>query len=198
MWPVQSVVIVLFLSGCEQAFDGLDLFKDLVFGRETNTVVLSRKPTHLESSPLKFNVEKDARIVGLRAEVCVSLRGNYPLSDGEKMDEEYKRLLNGANICSTIHLGDGSTVVMGRANQFWSKYGVIEEEDELSACMQAKVDKDKYPPGTVVSSIEIYSDLKIKVRGIYWSSTNEWDAMYERSNIEKYQGSCAPKEELKK
>ena len=161
---------VLLLSGCNNdANESLDF----IFGRKTNTVVLVNKPITIGKKAMHFDTNKKAKIISSNSAVCVSLRGNFPLAPVEKMDKEYERLTNGTQIYAKVYTESGSIIEVNGHMQAWKKYGVIEKNDELSACLNLNCKKEKLSNGAIVNSIEISADKPIEVKGLYWTSSNE-------------------------
>ena len=169
------ILIPIFaLFGCDRVMDVFDWLE----GTKTNVYVMTNKPISIGKKYISFNTQGDAVVVGSKASICFVLRGNFPLAASDVMEQEYDKYLKGKNITALIQTEKNSKIEVDKPYQSWSKYGVIEKNDELAACINFKCASEKLTVGTKIKSIDISASSPIKVKGIYWTSTNRWDNIY--------------------
>ena len=168
------LIPVFALFGCDRV---MDLF-DWLEGTKTNIFVLSNVPVMIGKKYSSFKIQGEAIVVGSKASICFVLRGNFPLAASDVMEQEYDKYLKGKNITALIHTENDSKIEVDKPYQSWSKYGVIEKNDELAACINFKCASEKLTIGTKIKSIDISASSSVNVKGIYWTSTNRWDNIY--------------------
>ena len=166
------LLLTLTVSGCDRLFDELSR---LLWGVETTVTVISPTPVKVSSSPVRFELAEPARVVGTISQLCLSLRGDFPLAPPEAMSAEFKSLLRGASVNAVVTTTTGQTVPLVKLSQAWSKNGRIEKHNELAACAHEPERGQRLSAGLAIAKVELASTVPLDVRGVYWESSNAWD-----------------------
>lgn len=164
-------VIVLLLVGCGQSTD--DYF-DKLAGNHSERVPLTTSPVVLSSEPMPFPMDRPLTMLGKTNAVCFALRSDVALRSQHEMEQLLADGLQGAEIHVVVTTDDGKSLDLPAENQGWRKYGVITGSGELSAC--ASVALGHAQPGKKhVTSISASSSDTLRVLGVYWTSTDDFD-----------------------
>jgi hypothetical protein len=165
------LLLVLFLASCDQRADQL---LDKISGHETQTVVLAKIPTIIESAGLTLRSEVPLKIIGNSSHLCLVLKSGIPLAPQPVMEKLFREGMQGATVTATLQMKDGKKFSLAQPGQAWKKFGQVTSEEEISACFSCACGP-RPAVGAEVSEITVKSSPTIKVLGIYWESTNAFD-----------------------
>lgn len=157
-----AACVMLSLSGC-------DAFSERFTGRQ-NVLVLATDGVTLSPEPVSFNTHGKAKVVGEVVSVCIPLRGGFPMTSSHVMQKEFDRLLGAAQIHATLISSNGRRIALGSPMQAWALEGFIEKANELSACLYPEPGQPELDVDTLITSVEISSDIPFAVHGAYWLS----------------------------
>jgi hypothetical protein len=167
MRRILSLFAILLLTGCN--FDLGQLF-DLIEGRETNLVVLSKRPLELSPQITTLVSADPMKVVGQSTFVCFALRGEIALTHVEEMEKVFQESMHGAKVKVNVLLKNGDRMSLREPLQAWRMYGRILEKGEFSACATITQCKEQWPVGALVDKIEVSSEPSLSIMGVYWES----------------------------
>jgi hypothetical protein len=154
--------LLIALSGC-------DAFTDRFAGKE-NALVIASAPLTLSTEKTVFDTRDKAAVVGSMINVCLPMRGDFPMTSSNDMAKEFNRLLGTARLHATIVTDSGQRIELSDPAQAWNLKGYVEESNELSACLSPIAGSQELEVGTSIASIEISSETPFTARGAYWWS----------------------------
>lgn len=160
--PCVLAYALLVLSGC-------DAFTERFIGKES-ALVMSKVPVTFSMEKTVFDTRGKAEVAGSMVNVCLPLRGDFPMTSSNDMAKEFNRLLGAAQLHATIVTDSGQRIEFSDPAQAWNLTGQVEKSNELSACLSPKAGSEPLEVGTSIVSIEISSETPFTARGAYWWS----------------------------
>jgi hypothetical protein len=169
------VAISLVLVGC-----GVRDLLEVMAGHKYEVVVLAKSPLVLDKTPLVLRGDRPMQVIGDDAMLCLVLQDNVSSRDSGS-DELFKKSMNGTTVDIRIKLKSGTELQFHEPMPSWRQEGRILESGEFSACASACCeDKRKLSKGSEATEVRIVSSKPLKVRGIFWESTNAFDNLREK------------------
>jgi len=162
-------IAVLTLTACDF---NVDKAFELMTGRKTNVVVLSKESTVLMETPIVLVSNEPMQVLGEWSSLCIVLKDGIALRPQREMDKAFADALGGSKVRVKVVLSDNSRVTLHEPLQGWSKFGRVLPRDELSACASASCGSN-LPVGATIKSIELSATPKLEARGIFWQSEED-------------------------
>lgn len=153
------IMVTILLAGCKEGWTERGLPKDTVL-LDSAAIIGPHSPPIRLNPPLKPHGE---------VLVCLVLASGIRYDDRARVDAKYAEMLQGARPTALLLHAGGNSYRLSEAHQNWTDYGRVSSGGELSSCLTTKA--EALPEGVEINSIELTSDIPLKVLGVYWSST---------------------------
>lgn len=136
------------------------------WGAGKDAVLLDSTAT-IGAHPLPMRLVPPIRSEG-DVSVCLVLASGVRYDDRARVDMKYREMLRGAQPVALLRGVDGRDYRFSEPRQSWTEYGRVTKGGELSSCLAPE--KGSFPGGVEIGSVELTSDVPLKILGIYWNS----------------------------